>query len=155
MKTCAFFGARTGEYKQYEQTLTRIIVELIEKHNVLQFFSGGRGAFDELASHIVGELRKDYPQIKNTKVLSYMPTDKEKFVLPEKYTDTVYLLERYVPPRYAIIETNKRIIEKADVIIFAAKYSVGGARTAREYAQKQNKQIIDIEEMTEAEKRTE
>ena len=145
MKICAFFGARTGDYKQYEQVLAYIIVELIEKYNVTQFFSGGRGVFDELASQIVGELRKDYPYIKNTKVLSYMP--KEKEVLSKKYTDTVYLLDRYVPPRYAIIETNKAIIDRSDFVVFAAKYSVGGARTAREYALKMKKQIIDIEEV--------
>jgi hypothetical protein len=52
-----------------------------------------------------------------------------------------------VPPRYAIIETNKAIIDRSDFVVFAAKYSVGGARTAREYALKMKKQIIDIEEV--------
>ena len=74
-------------------------------------------------------------------MLSYLPD--KNFVLKDKYTDSVYLLERYVPPRYAILETNKLIVNKSDFIIVSTKNSFGGARTAREYAEKKGKIIIN------------
>lgn len=63
---------------QYEMRLRSIITELIENYNVMQFYSGGRGDFDDFSSSIVGELRTQYPFIKNTLVLSYIP--KEDFI---------------------------------------------------------------------------
>lgn len=96
MKVCSFFGASSWSYTEYEERLKAIIVELIEKYEVVQFYSGGRGDFDRLAASTVGELRGKYPFIKNTLVLSYIP--KKDFVLSNIYNDSVYLLERSVPP---------------------------------------------------------
>ena len=147
MKTCAFFGSKVGEYGRYKELLFRLIVKLIEEQNVQRFYSGGRGKFDIFCAETVGKARKIYPQIENILALSYMLVQKEDFVLPNRYTGSEYLLERRVPPRYAIIETNKLMIKKADFIIVATRNSFGGARTAREYAEKQKKKIIDIEEL--------
>lgn len=145
MKACAFFGCSKGHYEKYKKILRNILIDLIEKENVTQFYSGGRGAFDEFCSQVVGELRNKYPFIKNTLVISYLPMGNEKKLQATKYTDSVYFLERSVPPRYAIVETNKEIVKHSDFIIVATKYSFGGARKAREYAEKKEKQIIDIE----------
>ena len=145
MKACAFFGCSKGNYQEFTETLREILVELIENEGVAQFYSGGRGAFDEFASRLVGEMKKEYPQIKNTLVISYMPLLEEKFSLPTHYTDSVYFLERQVPPRYAIVETNKKIVEKSEYVIVATKYSFGGAKKAREYAEKLKKNVIDLE----------
>ena len=144
MASCSFFGSSKGNFVGKKEFLRKIILDLINTKDVVQFYCGGRGAFDEICSSVVGEIRKDYPHIKNTQVLSYLP--KEDFILNEKYTDSVYLLERYVPPRYAILETNKLIVQKSDFIIVSTKNSFGGARTAREYAEKKGKIIIDIDE---------
>lgn len=147
MKACAFFGCSKGNYKELTERLRDILVVLIENEGVIQFYSGGRGAFDEFASRLVGELRKEYPRIKNTLVISYMPPAEEKFSLPAQYTDSVYLLERRVPPRYAVVETNKKIAEKSDYVVVATKYSFGGAQKAREYAEKMKKTVIDLENL--------
>ena len=144
MRACAFFGTRKWACAEEEKRLTESIVELIEKYEVTQFYSGGRGAFDETASKIVGELRKIYPHIKNTLVLSYLPTDKEEYPLPEKYTDSVYFLERRIPPRYAIVETNKAIVDRVEFVITSSSGSFGGARKACDYALKKQKTVIDV-----------
>ncbi len=144
MKTCVFFGHRGGDYGEYRGYIEFLIRDLIERGNVTQFYSGGRGNFDRLCSEIVGELRKEYPQIKNTLVLSYIPQKKENFELPKRYDDTVYLLEKSVPPRYAIIKTNEAMVNKADFVVVAIAYDWGGAWRAYEYARRKKKRIINV-----------
>ena len=48
------------------------------------------------------------------------------FTLPEDFDDSVYLLERKVPKRLAIIETNKCLVDKADYIIAGVILHGGG-----------------------------
>ena len=143
MASCSFFGSLKEDFAGRKEFLKKVIIGLVKEKGVIQFYCSGRGAFDEICSNVVGEIRKDYPHIKNTQVLSYL--SKENFILNEKYTDCVYLLGRYVPPLYAILETNKLIVDKSDFIIVSTKNSFGGVRTVREYAEKKGKIIIDID----------
>lgn len=143
MKACSFFGHRQYNYTEYREHIKDIIVELIEKYEVRQFYSGGRGAFDGICSDIVGELLAKYPHVKNTLVYSYIPP-KDEYGLPKKYTDSVYLLENRVPQRLAILKTNERMIDKSDFILSGVRYSWGGAATAQEYALRKKKTVISI-----------
>ena len=117
---------------------------MIENEGITQFYSGGRGAFDRLCAEVVGELIKSYPNIKNTLVFSYLPLSNADFTLPTAYTDSVYLLEHNVPLRYAILETNKRMVDIADCVIVGIYSEWGGAWKAYEYARKQKKRIINL-----------
>ncbi|MBQ7770057.1 MAG: hypothetical protein IJ373_02605 [Clostridia bacterium] len=143
MKSCAFFGHRKGDYEKEEKVLFAVIAELIERYQVVQFYAGGRGVFDWLGARLVADLRVKNPQIKLTQVLSYIPKEKEG-TKPLYFDDTVYLLERKVPPRFSILETNKLLVEKVDFVVSGVKYCGGGARTAVEYAQKRKKTVIDV-----------
>ena len=146
MNACAFFGSRSWNSAEEKEALRSSILLLVEKYAVTQFYSGGRGIFDETAAMLVGELREKYPHIKNTLVLSYLP--KEGSVLPNKYTDSVYLLQRRIPPRFAVIETNKAMIDKVEFIITSTKGSFGGARKACDYAEEKGKKIFDLSKKT-------
>ena len=137
MKSCAFFGHGDYDYREYEENIKDSIVDLIENYNVAQFYTGGRGAFDNLCARIVAQLKSVYPHIKNTLVLSYMP--KKDWKLPAVYDDSVYLLEERVPPKYAIVKTNQALVDKADFVVTAVRYSWGGARIAHDYAQNKKK----------------
>lgn len=141
MKSCAFFGHRDWGQAEEKEKIRNSIVDLIENYGVFQFYSGGRGNFDNLCSQIVYELKKDYPQIKNTLVLSYMP---KEYNLPNKYDDSVYFLEKQVPPKYAIVKTNQIMADKADYLIVGLQRSQGGAYLAYEYAKRKGKMIIQI-----------
>ncbi|MBE5747453.1 MAG: hypothetical protein E7352_04705 [Clostridiales bacterium] len=147
MKTCAFFGSKIGEHERYKKLLFHLVVKLIEEKKVTRFYSGGRGKFDVLSSEIVDEARRLYPYVENILALSYLPTKADNFILPNRYTASEYLLERRVPSRYAIIETNKLMINRADFVIVATQYSFHGAKMAREYAEQQKKAVIDIEKI--------
>ena len=117
---------------------------MIEDEGYTQFYSGGRGSFDKLCAEVVGELKKTYPQIKNTLVFSYLPSTKEDFTFPAYYDDSVYLLTESVPPRYAILRTNKKLVEKADCLVVGIVCEWGGAWQAVKYAQRKKKQILNI-----------
>lgn len=75
-------------------------------------------------------------------VLSYHPRKKEGNFQPLCIDDTVYLLNRYVPPALAIIETNKMMVDCSDFIVCGVKYTFGGANTAIEYAERKKKNIV-------------
>ena len=143
MKSCAFFGHRKGEYSQEERILFEVLKRLIERYQVFQFYIGARGDFDWLATALLSELRKQYPFVRLTKVLSYIPKEKEQSQ-PQYFDDSIYLLERKVPPRFCILETNKMLVDKVDFVISGIKYCGGGARKAVEYAERKKKVIIDV-----------
>ena len=144
MKICVFFGHAEMDYTAYKDDLEEIIIDMIEWEGVTQFYSGGRGKFDWICAEIVGNLRTKYPQIKNTLARSYIPKHKQNFILPACYDDTVYLLEKNIPLKFAISKTNKAMIDKADFVVVAIKHSWGGARSAYDYAKRRKKNILNI-----------
>lgn len=129
-------------YEPLREGLRAIIIDLIEREGITQFYSGNRGNFDRICSNLVHELKATHPHIRNTLVLSYRPT--KDSTLPTCYDDSVYLLERAVPGAYAILETNKKLVELADVIVSGVKYDFGGAYKAYDYARRRKKMVITI-----------
>ena len=142
MYSCAVFGYKDFNYEAYESDIKGILVDLIENRNVTYFFSGGRGKFDMTCAKIINQLKKDYPYIVCTQVLSYRPT--EKIEISTFFDGTVYLLDRFVPQKYAIVETNKTLVEKVEFVVSGVKNVYGGAFTAVEYSKKKNKKIISL-----------
>lgn len=148
MKSCAFFGHRNMNMERYKDILYKVVVDLIEDKGVKQFYSGYRGDFDIYCSNLIYELKEFYPQLRNTMVFSYIPKVlKEQdcaYLIPKCFDDSVYLLERNVPQRLAIIETNKCLVNKVDYIVAGVIIHGGGAYAACEYAYKRKKPIISV-----------
>lgn len=142
-KSCVFFGHRDGDYQAYREKIARIFTQLIEKEGVTQFYTGARGNFDRICADILHGLRARYPQIKITLVYSYIPQEENPNV-GRIYDDSVYLLEERVLPRFAIWETNKRIIQKSAFVLTAVWKDSGGAFRAKNYAVRQGKKVVDI-----------
>ena len=141
-KRCAFFGHRQYSYEAYRNTLKSMFIELIEKKGVTEFYGGGRGAFDGICASVLKQLQQQYTDIRIIQVLSYIPINDD----PKKtaYDETVYLLNRFVPQRYAILETNKLLVEKVDFVVSGVCFSWGGAAKAIEYALRRRKEIIQL-----------
>ena len=129
-------------YEPQRERIRAILVDLIEREGITQFYSGNRGNFDRLCSGLVHEEKELYPHIRNTMVLSYRPT--KDFILPAYYDDSAYLLERSVPRAYAILETNKKLVEIVDVIVSGIVYDFGGAYKAYAYVLKLKKTVINV-----------
>lgn len=75
-------------------------------------------------------------------VVSYHPHN--DLILPKYFDESVYLLEKNVPPKYAISHTNQAIVERVDYIISGVAHDWGGAWTACEYANRKKKIILNI-----------
>lgn len=141
MYACAFFGHRDYDYEKNINQIEDCIIDLIKNKGVTKFYAGARGNFDWVCIRIVYKLKEIYPNITCTRVWSYIP--KEENEQERKYfDDSVYLLERKVPPLYAIAETNKILVEKMDYVLSGVLHTWGGAWAAVEHAKKKEKKVI-------------
>lgn len=143
MKSCVFFGHKDDfDCFKYEKEMQYLLRRFIIKENVTQFYCGGRGRFDSFCAQTVHKLKKEFPYIKMTLVYSYIPREKEKDEPPYFYDDSVYLLEKRVPPRFAISHTNRLLVDVCDYIVSGVSHSWGGAAKATEYAQRKKPQAF-------------
>ena len=142
MARCAFFGHRQYIYTLYREKIKELVCELIEEHDVTEFYNGFRGNFDSMCGEVVFELKTKYPFIKNIMVVSYHP--RNKVLLPKYFDESIYLLERDVLPKFAISFTNQAIVERVDYIVSGVVYDWGEAWTACEYARKKKKPIFKV-----------
>ena len=142
MQSAAFFGHRNYGYENFRGKLREILTDLIENRSVTRFYNGFRGNFDVLCAEVVFELMQKKPSLENLLVLSYHP--KADFRLPKYFNASVYLLEKPVPPKFAIFHTNRLTVDRADIIVSGVVFHRGGAFSACEYARRQNKIILDL-----------
>ena len=139
--SCAFFGHSIYYYGPYYPKLKCLVVDLINR-GVTHFYNGFRGAFDQLCADLVYLLRKDYPHIKNVLVLSYKP--KPDFVLPMYFDEAIYLQDNNVPPKFAICNTNRKLVQSVDFIISGVERLTGGAKSTCDYAKRALKSMYNI-----------
>ena len=143
MKICTFFGHSIITEDIYSILLSEI-EKLVINENVDMFYIGNQGAFDSLSKKAVCELMKKYTNINYNIVLAYRPSNSENnsvsdfshTILPEKVALS--------SPRYSIVIRNRWMAERADFIISYIIRDFGGAAKAIEFAEKNNKQIINI-----------
>ena len=65
MAICTFFGHRYAPLTEAEkEKLTASITDLIENHDVTEFWVGAKGEFDSLCSYTVRQLKETFQQIK-------------------------------------------------------------------------------------------
>lgn len=114
------------------------VIENVIKDGATEFYLGGYGDFDILASRVLTTLKKGYPYIKRVLVIPYLDRDFDK----KLYDGSYYPSLETVPKRFAISKRNEIIIEDADIVISYVMYSWGGANKTLEFAKKRNKKII-------------
>ena len=154
MKSCFFIGHREAD----ERLLPRLELEidrLIQDENVRYFYVGGYGGFDRVAATAVKRAKRKYPDIILMRVLPYHPAEKSIPTL-DGFDGTYYPegLEN-TPRRYAIVRTNKIMVDVCDWLICYVNHSASNSRKLLEYARRRESkgliQIINIRE-SEAEK---
>ncbi len=138
-KICSFAGhANISNKEEVKIKLKKEVINLIENENVTTFYSGGKGDFDWLCAHTVGELRKEYPFIKSYWILSYMPKGKDDYTerISKVFDGTVYPDIENAPRRLAIIKRNEWMIDKSDFLVAYVNHNWGGAYKTLKYAEK-------------------
>ena len=144
MKSCAFFGHREI-WENIDDSLTNILVDLIEKEGVSKFYVGNQGAFDKIVVDKLRILKKQYPHIEYYIVLAYLPSKEDLYGYEPEETIYPEGLEKTLP-RYSIIKRNQWMIEMSDIVVTYVCHPLGGALRAKEYAQRKGRKIINIAE---------
>ena len=140
-KTCCFFGHREVTHN-IKDKLIAIIEKLITEDNVTEFYVGHQGQFDSMVYSVLKELKANYPHIRYTVVLAYMPDEHIKKVYGE---DTLIPdgMEN-VPKKFAISKRNDWMIQQSEIAVCYVHKITGGAAKFREKAGKRGLQIIDV-----------
>ena len=137
---CTFFGHRDAP-TEIKPALRQVIIDLIERQGVRQFYVGNQGNFDAMARSLLAELEQSHG-IRYEIVLAYLPRenatlyDSDHTLLPEGIES--------VPPRFAIEYRNKWMIDHSDIVITYVHRSFGGAAKFKVLAEKKNKVVIQI-----------
>lgn len=145
-KRCCAFGHREL-YKNINDELQKIIINLIESENVTSFLVGDIGQTDSTLSTIIRKLKNTYPDIKLFLVKPYfsnkLNTNKEYYKI--MYDDIIIPAElagcHY---KSAITKRNKWMVDKCDFVIDCTYRNFGGAVDAIKYAKKIGKRIIEL-----------
>ena len=140
-KTCCFFGHREVTHN-IRPKLTAIIEKLITEDGVTDFYVGNQGQFDSMVYSVLKELKANYPHIRYTVVLAYMP---DKYIKEVYGEDTLFPdgMET-VPKRFAISKRNDWMIEQSGYAVCYVHKITGGAAKFREKAKKRKLRIIDV-----------
>lgn len=137
--TVTFCGHREVlNRKNVSAQLKQIISKLI-KEGADKFLIGGYGGFDYLVAKSVAELKEERDNIQSILVIPYPDRDYDLFF----YDFTLYPPLEKVPPKFAIVERNKWMVENSDIVVAYVNHTWGGAAMMLEYAQKKKKPIIN------------
>lgn len=140
MKVCTFIGHRdtTEEIRPF---IKQIIISLVNKENISDFYVGNHGNFDRLVYSTLKEISAKYDNINYDVVLAYLPKKKDDIV----YKNTIYPEGiELVPQKFAISFRNKWMIKNSDIVIAYVNHNYGGAAQFLKYAENQKKRIINI-----------
>lgn len=103
-----------------------------------QFLLGGYGHFDSMAAAAVRRAKSSFPYITSVLVLPYI----DKKVDMTFYDDSLYPSLENVPPKYAILKRNERMVDAADIVVAYVLHGWGGAAKTLEYAIRKRKTVI-------------
>ncbi len=148
--TVAFFGHRNIDNSfQIENRLDVIIKKLIREKTYVEFLVGRNGEFDQYVSSAIIRAKRKYRDDNNfhNLVLPYATAEylnnTQSF---EEYYDEIEICQESAQAHFksAIQIRNRKIVDRADLIICCIEHESGGAYQTIRYAQKQNKKIINL-----------
>lgn len=136
---CALFG-HSNATEAIKAILKVILIDLIENKNVSKFYVGNNGAFDRMARELLKEFKETH-NIDYCVVLAYIPQKTDG----DDYTDSIYFDELNSKPyRARIVERNKLMINKSDIVVTYVTHITGGAAEFKALAERKGKIVINI-----------
>ena len=147
----AFFGHReVWNIRELETKLSVIIKRIMDTHTYIEFYIGRNGEFDEFTASVIKRLKKEREMSYNILIL-VLPHTVKDMEYYEKYYDEMIIPESIGKAYYknAITLRNRWMVDQADLVIVNVERQSGGAYTAMRYAEKQNKEVINLNELEE------
>ena len=148
--TVSFFGHRNFYlYHQYEKKLIKILKELLNTKEYVDFLVGRNGEFDIFVSSSIRKVRKELWDCNSSLILilPYITMDYEHNKNSyEEYYDEIQVCHKSLATHYksAIQTRNREIVDKSDLVVCYIEKNNGGAYQTIKYALKSGKQIINI-----------
>ena len=148
--TVAFFGHRYIDNPfQIEERLDIIIERLIRENEYVEFLVGRNGDFDLYVSSTVCRAKKKYRDDNNllVLVLPYPTAEYQNNVeYFEEYYDEIEICQASAKAHFkgAMQIRNREMVDRSDLIVCCIDHESGGAYQTIQYAQKQNKKIINL-----------
>lgn len=140
MNACTFFGHRDCPDTIYPK-LKNCIEDLIVNQGVGCFYVGHQGHFDALALRALRELQAAYPSVKHFVVLAYLP--QKEMLYPVEETLYPEGLES-IPPRFAILQRNKWMLDNSIYVVTYVTSSFGGAAFGKKEAERQKRIVLEL-----------
>ena len=135
---CTFFG-HSACYGLDAEVLRCAIKELIQQ-GVYEFLVGNQGQFDGMVRSCLKSLRVQYPNIRYSVVLAYLPDEKRN---GEDLSDPIYP-EIEGHPKFAISRRNRWMIYAADYCLCYINHTWGGAYHFACMAKRRGLQVINL-----------
>lgn len=144
MASCVLFGNRdfTGNI---DDCLGKVAKDLILTHGVDTFYVGHQGNFDRSAISYLKQLKREFPHISYLVMLSHLPCPAWLSEEPTLFPEGI----EAVPPKYAILYRNDRMLERADYVVLYRRYKSGGAARMEKKAKEKGKTIINLVDLIE------
>ena len=134
-KSCFFIGHREADERLFP-ILELEIERLITEENVRYFYVGAYGGFDRVSAATVKRAKQKYPDITLMLVLPYHPAERPTEA-PAGFDGTYHPegLEN-TPRRYAIVRTNKIMIDTCDWLLCYVRHGTSNSRNLLAYARR-------------------
>ena len=136
----SFSGHRTLDTKLFE-----LVKNLLCEKEFVEIYVGRNGEFDIYAASIVKRVQKAIG-VSNSEFICVLPYKVKDIEYYEQYFDDVTIPEcvQKLHPKSAIEKRNKWLVDICDLVICYVERESGGAYCAMEYAQKNNKKVINL-----------
>lgn len=148
--TVSFFGHRSIERaSEVENRFDKLLHELITQKEYVEFLIGRDGEFDLLASAAIKRAIREYGY-GNTHFTLVLPYMKAEYRYNEKeylgYYDEVEICAESADahPKSAIQIRNRSLVDRSDLVVCCIQHKSGGAYKTLQYAEKQDKHIINL-----------
>ena len=148
--TVAFFGHRyIINPFQIESRVDIIIEKLIKEKQYVEFLVGRNGGFDQFVSSAVIRAKRKFRDDNSSLVLvlPYLTAEYRNNVeYFEEYYDEIEICQESAKAHFksALQIRNRQMVDRADLIVCCIDHESGGAYQTIQYAQKQNKKIINL-----------
>ena len=140
MAVCTFFGH--SECYGLNVAMLQSTIEDLIKQGVTEFLVGNQGQFDAMVRNCLKSLQQQYPDIRYTVVLAYLPKEKGEF---EDFSDTMYPEGiECVHPKFAIDWRNRYLISASDVCLCFINKTFGGAYKFAHMAKTRGLTVINL-----------
>lgn len=142
----SFIGHREVEhFREVEEQLERIVVELIKTKEYVEFYVGRNGEFDLMVASVIKRSQRDYGYANSSLILVIPYPIANLEDMEEYYDEVMYPVELYkVHYKAAITKRNEWMVKQSDVLIAYVTGNSGGAYNCLCFAKKGNTKVINI-----------